>query len=203
MVQYSTSEAACLAVAGLGLVISRQLAQLMGGDVWAESRLGEGSTFHFTMRLDTAGCAPTPIAPPAAPPTGAFEAAVAPAAASDAAGTAGGPPTAHWLPAPGLPASKRPAANDDTCGDAPAPSAGGKRSDSTPSHSRGAPSASMQHSSGTSESLGMSLGSCSAQRSFESVMQGQASAGVSSGTSSMLPDGAMTSSLVNPIQTSK
>jgi len=32
---------------GLGLSISRQIASLMKGDVWAESRPGFGSTFHF------------------------------------------------------------------------------------------------------------------------------------------------------------
>lgn len=35
---------------GLGLAICKQVAKLMDGDVWAESELGKGSTFHFTAR---------------------------------------------------------------------------------------------------------------------------------------------------------
>jgi signal transduction histidine kinase len=34
---------------GLGLSIARQVAQLLGGRLWAESTLGEGSRFHFIM----------------------------------------------------------------------------------------------------------------------------------------------------------
>ena len=34
---------------GLGLAICRKLAELMGGQVWAESELGRGSTFHATI----------------------------------------------------------------------------------------------------------------------------------------------------------
>lgn len=39
---------------GLGLTISALLVQMMGGKIWVESRLGVGSTFHVTVRLDLA-----------------------------------------------------------------------------------------------------------------------------------------------------
>ncbi|MBI3968738.1 MAG: response regulator, partial [Chloroflexi bacterium] len=36
---------------GLGLMVSKRLAELMGGAMWVESAPGEGSTFHFTVQV--------------------------------------------------------------------------------------------------------------------------------------------------------
>jgi signal transduction histidine kinase/DNA-binding response OmpR family regulator len=55
---------------GLGLTICRRLTEAMHGSVWVESEPGEGSEFHFTVKLGSAiGTAPAPALPATLPGT--------------------------------------------------------------------------------------------------------------------------------------
>ena len=49
--QANTSSTREFGGTGLGLALSKHLATLLGGKIWAESEYGEGSTFHFSARF--------------------------------------------------------------------------------------------------------------------------------------------------------
>jgi DNA-binding response OmpR family regulator len=52
---------------GLGLTITRKLAQMMGGDIRVESEAGKGSRFTFELPIQSAAAAPVPTPAPSAP----------------------------------------------------------------------------------------------------------------------------------------
>ena len=47
--KFETEQTSSSAGVGLGLTLAKGLIEMHGGRIWAESTVGEGSTFHFTV----------------------------------------------------------------------------------------------------------------------------------------------------------
>ncbi len=62
-VQADTSTTRKYGGTGLGLTITGRLVEMMGGRLWAESVEGQGSTFHFTLRLKLQERSPSRLLP--------------------------------------------------------------------------------------------------------------------------------------------
>jgi signal transduction histidine kinase/DNA-binding response OmpR family regulator len=52
---------------GLGLTISTRIVSMMGGEIWVHSEVGQGTQFHFTVRMEAAEVVPRSAE---TPPTG-------------------------------------------------------------------------------------------------------------------------------------